>query len=310
MIKKLSLALVCTALSVGTASAGSIGVAESEDRYRVNRDGEVINPSLDLPSIVQTGDILRAGDDIVRMRTMTGETVVLDQNSQVLFDENNYVEVLSGKAIAAVPAGSTLTLGHGGMRLVPLSIEADQQGQVVLMVEESGAVRAGASNGTFRILDAEGDQIGMLADGDAMTLVKDADGKWAPETPVLQQQVDDPVLADQVQPPPTDDDERRDEVAALWLIGGGAAVVAGGSYLGYRIYRNNRSSTTRRDPPRRRPGLSPIFDEDGNIIGFVPSRGTRGPTGGTLGPTGGTEIDEPPVEEEDEGEDDFPRFAS
>ncbi|MCC6546840.1 hypothetical protein IT570_06685 [Candidatus Sumerlaeota bacterium] len=243
MMRKQSIALsVLVLFTASQVVASSLGIARSSAPYAVNRAETVLQGSAERPVTVNSGDKIRSGSGFLKIETLEGETVLLDENS-ALAVMDNALSLEKGRVAVAMPNKSDTAVHVYDLEVSPIADEKADQSQIsnlgVGTISEN-EVELYSQGRMFRVTSLpDGNQIAVIGASDALRLMKDSAGMWRPITPLAQDQDNDSEKA------AANDSENTKRRRGFWIFpsAGAAAAVGvaavGAGVVGYTVYQNN-----------------------------------------------------------------------
>ncbi len=237
----LSLAVACAT----TVSADKIGIAESKDTYSIIRSDEKIESNaLEMLSI-QDGDQLISTKAPIKVETLSGETVLIGEESDVTLTTTKAINFDKGTLAVATRGFSDTAVSFDNLEVKQMTVsESGPQGAgpassrvFALKSSEQDQVSVGSVGSSVTITDKDsGEQLAVVGHDEIIELFRNEAGLWQSQrVPVVAQQ--DGAADGNAGAEGTDSDD-DDEGAFWWWVGGGAGA-AGLGLLGYSIYENS-----------------------------------------------------------------------
>lgn len=261
MMRRQSLGLTLVlALAASQISASSVGIARSTAPYNVSRSETILQGGAERPVTVNAGDKIQSGSGFLKIETLEGETVLLDENS-ALAVMDNALNLEKGRVAVAMPNKSDTAVHVYDLAVSPIPDAKADQSQVSNIgvgTISDHEVEVYSQGRMFRVTSLpDGNQIAVVGASDALRLVKDSAGMWRPIAPLAQ---------DESEKPAANESEQTKSRRGFWIFpsaGAAAAVGAaavGAGVVGYTVYENNQNDDNN-DDDEHEEGSQPSEDE-------------------------------------------------
>lgn len=221
-------------LGFAGADASPAGLADSNRPFSITRSTGILAGKPNSPVILETGDRVQAGEDLVRIEGLTGQTVLVGENSSVQFQGSDALHLDHGGVALSAPAAREVEIlvDHLQVRALPFGEgePAPDNGHLVVGRLEEDKIEVFTQGRRFVVNELpEGNQLAVLGMRDSITFVRNDLGRWTPIVPLMQ------IEGDPTQR--QEDEEDRDEGIAAFFrrsIGTRAAVgaAAGAAIIG------------------------------------------------------------------------------
>lgn len=263
MMRRTSLGLTLVlALAASQISASSVGIARSTAPYNVSRSETILQGGAERPVTVNAGDKIQSGSGFLKIETLEGETVLLDENS-ALAVMDNALNLEKGRVAVAMPNKSDTAVHVYDLAVSPIPDAKADQSQVSNIgvgTISDHEVEVYSQGRMFRVTSLpDGNQIAVVGASDALRLVKDSAGMWRPIAPLAQ---------DESEKPAANESEQTKSRRGFWIFpsaGAAAAVGAaavGAGVVGYTVYENNHNDDNDDDEEEEREEGSQPRDDD------------------------------------------------
>lgn len=234
-------------LGAGTSDASPAGLADSTRPYSIARSTGLVDAKPNSPVILEEGDRIQAGQDLVRIEGLTGQTVLVGENSSVQLKPSDALHLDHGGVALSAPAAREVQVlvDQLEVRAIPFAEgeQAPENGHLVVGRLEEDKIEVFSQGRRFVVNELpDGNQLAVLGLRDSITFVRNDLGRWTPIVPLMQ------IEGDPTQR--QEDEEERDEGIAAFFrrsIGTRAAAgaAAGAAIIGvvYWTQRDNESSS-------------------------------------------------------------------